>query len=240
MKKLFSKTLILLPLLFGTAKLGAQVSIGADKAPQSFSVLELVAQYKAGTVGGLLLPQLSTDERESITGLSDPEAFGLTIYNTDYNCVEFWNSIKWVSFCEGEIPPPPPPPKPTEIFPEAPDGDFCLNGHVCFDVMETEGGESCGDLSGPWRTSDFSEPTRTYTLNGDASEIKFYIIDDDEKLVQSITSTDNTVVVTFRPDVNTVMTEKKGKFTLLVQFKDNITGEYLQRSLLVRVQDCMC
>ena len=49
--------LVLLPLLFGTAKLGAQVSIGADKTPKPFSVLELVSQYKTGTYGGLRLPQ---------------------------------------------------------------------------------------------------------------------------------------------------------------------------------------
>jgi len=52
MKKLFLNILISLPLLFGTAKLGAQVSIGADKAPKPFSVLELVSQYKTGTYGG--------------------------------------------------------------------------------------------------------------------------------------------------------------------------------------------
>jgi len=51
--------LILLPLLFGTAKLGTQVSMGADKAPKPFSVLELVSQYKTGTYGGLWLPHKS-------------------------------------------------------------------------------------------------------------------------------------------------------------------------------------
>ena len=57
MKNLFVKTLVLLPLLFGTAKLGAQIPIGADKAPKPFSVLELVSQYKTDTYGGLRLPQ---------------------------------------------------------------------------------------------------------------------------------------------------------------------------------------
>ena len=48
-----------LPLLFGTAELGAQVTMGADAAPKPFSVLELVSQYKTGTYGGLRLPQKS-------------------------------------------------------------------------------------------------------------------------------------------------------------------------------------
>ena len=51
------KYLVLTLLLLGTAKLGAQVSMGADKAPQPFSVLELMAEYKSGTYGGLRLPQ---------------------------------------------------------------------------------------------------------------------------------------------------------------------------------------
>ena len=109
MKKLFLNISILLPMLLGTAKMGAQVSIGADKAPHSSSVLELVAQYKSGTVGGLRLPQMTTDQRNGLGDLTSiSEAFGLMIYNTDINCVEFWNSVKWVSFCEGEIPPIPP------------------------------------------------------------------------------------------------------------------------------------
>ena len=57
MKKLSLQLLVSLPLLFGTAKLGAQVSIGADKAPKPFSVLELVSQYKTDTYGGLRLSQ---------------------------------------------------------------------------------------------------------------------------------------------------------------------------------------
>jgi len=57
MKKHFLNILISLPLLFGTAKMGAQVTMGADAAPKPFSVLELVSQYKTGTYGGLRLPQ---------------------------------------------------------------------------------------------------------------------------------------------------------------------------------------
>ena len=112
MKKLLVNILILLPLLFGTAKMGAQVTMGADDAPQPFSVLELVAQYKTDTYGGLRLPQMDTDQRTELSDTygTDPLFKGLMIYNTDYNCVEFWNSVKWISFCEGETPPTPPVP----------------------------------------------------------------------------------------------------------------------------------
>jgi len=59
MKKFLVKSLVLLPLLLGTAKMGAQISIGADKAPKPLSVLELVSQYKTDTYGGLRLPHKS-------------------------------------------------------------------------------------------------------------------------------------------------------------------------------------
>ena len=93
--------MILLLLFFGVAKLNAQVTIGADVPPKSYSVLELVAQYNTDEYGGLLLPLLTTAERNLITGFSVAESYGLMIYNTDIHCVEYWNSKKWVSLCVG-------------------------------------------------------------------------------------------------------------------------------------------
>jgi len=88
--------------VFSFGKLSAQVNIGADEAPKSFSALEIQGQYKTGVFGGLRLPQLTLSERNSITGLTSPDAIGLMILNTDNNCVEYWNGTKWVSLCSGD------------------------------------------------------------------------------------------------------------------------------------------
>ena len=107
MKKL--SILILFSFLFYFGELGAQVAIGADVAPHSFSVLELIAQYEIGTYGGFRLPQLSTAERDVLTDMALPEARGLMIYNTTTNCVELWNGTMWISWCgntNGTVEPP--------------------------------------------------------------------------------------------------------------------------------------
>ena len=99
MKKIY--VFFIFSMLFCFGKLSAQVTIGADVAPKPFSVLELMGQYKAGVFGGLRLPQLSTAQRDAITGLTTPEAKGLTIYNTTTDCIEFWNGTTWKSLCDG-------------------------------------------------------------------------------------------------------------------------------------------
>ena len=82
-------------LLFFTLPLKAQVTIGAQKAPHSYSVLELES-----TKGGFRLPMLSNDERDALKLTSDStEASGLFIYNTDIDCVEFWSGGKWIDLC---------------------------------------------------------------------------------------------------------------------------------------------
>jgi len=64
------------------------VTIGAQKAPHSYSVLELASKK-----GGLRLPMLNISERDALKLTSDStEANGLFIYNTDINCVEFWSN----------------------------------------------------------------------------------------------------------------------------------------------------
>jgi len=98
MKKLtFLTILAALAVVFSFGKLSAQVNIGADVAPKSFSVLELQGQYEDGIYGGLRLPQLTTAQRNAITGLNIPEAVGLTIFNTTDNRIEFWDGADWKS-----------------------------------------------------------------------------------------------------------------------------------------------
>jgi len=80
---------------FFALPLKAQVTIGAQKAPHSYSVLELMS-----TKGGLRLPMLSNDERDALLLTPDStEASGLFIYNTDIDCVEFWSGGKWIDLC---------------------------------------------------------------------------------------------------------------------------------------------
>jgi uncharacterized protein (TIGR02145 family) len=86
--------------VFFVGKLSAQVTIGSDVAPQSFSVLELMGQYETGVFGGLRLPQLTTEQRDGLV-LTAPEAEGLTIFNTTTNCMEYWNGTEWKSLCDG-------------------------------------------------------------------------------------------------------------------------------------------
>ncbi|NDV94652.1 hypothetical protein D0T84_06915 [Dysgonomonas sp. 521] len=82
----------------------AQITIGSDEAPQDFSVLEIITTY---TKGGLRLPQLSNDELTALTTTafkSNEKAKGLTIYNTDAKCLQFWNGTEWIDACNSDIP----------------------------------------------------------------------------------------------------------------------------------------
>lgn len=90
----------------------AQAVIGAEATePQEFSVLEIISNNTK--TGGLRLPQLTTEERETLTNTpefqaaKDVEARGLTIYNKETDCIEFWNGEQWISTCAGESCPTP-------------------------------------------------------------------------------------------------------------------------------------
>jgi hypothetical protein len=65
------------------------VGIGTTQPDQS-AVLELKSTSK-----GILFPRLTTSQRG---GISNP-AIGLTIYNTENNCLESWNGTDWVGNC---------------------------------------------------------------------------------------------------------------------------------------------
>jgi len=84
----------------------AQVTIGSLEAPKPFSVLELISNDK-----GLRLPQLTTGERNALGITSATQgAEGLVIYNTDDDCLEFWNGNEWISLCADVLHPCDPPP----------------------------------------------------------------------------------------------------------------------------------
>lgn len=92
----------------GTQVLNAQVTVGSDKAPESYSALEIVS-----TSGGLRLPQLNATQRDALTtelqALTDADkiaaAKGLTIYNTTTSCMDTWNGTLWISNCSSNAAP---------------------------------------------------------------------------------------------------------------------------------------
>ena len=89
---------ILLIAVFFAYPLKAQVMVGNSTSPKSFSLMEIDATYLSG---GLRLPQLTTVERDNLNlAAYNPAAAanGLVIYNTDTQCIEFWDGV-WVSMC---------------------------------------------------------------------------------------------------------------------------------------------
>lgn len=88
--------------LFFPVSLNAQVVVGTDKQPESFSALEIVS-----TEGGLRHPQMTTAERDALlssltTSADSTKAYGLMVYNTDINCLEYFKSRAdgWINFCD--------------------------------------------------------------------------------------------------------------------------------------------
>jgi len=81
---------ILIALLFGSCfMLQAQIGIGTP-SPDPTAVLELKSISK-----GFLLPRITTNQRNTIVS----PATGLVIYNSDKNCLEWYNGTVWYSGC---------------------------------------------------------------------------------------------------------------------------------------------
>ena len=107
-KNLTCLSAMLVSCFFIALPLKAQVMIGDNKTPETFSLLELFSNSK-----GLRMPQLSTSERDALgfkakfispaPGSEEeklaPLAKGLLIYNTTIKCLELWNGIDWISLC---------------------------------------------------------------------------------------------------------------------------------------------
>lgn len=109
MKGFFLFSLIVISTIWNVAQ--GQVTIGAGEEPKKFSALEIVSNSS----GGLRLPHLNANERDALSTTSEFQteanrgtsttnpglALGLTIYNTNTNCIEYWDGYKWVSLCLG-------------------------------------------------------------------------------------------------------------------------------------------
>ncbi|AZA53386.1 FISUMP domain-containing protein [Chryseobacterium sp. G0201] len=84
MKKIFITVILCIgSILFG------QIGIGTAQ-PQSSAMLEVFSTSK-----GFLPPRLTITQRDSI----ENKIGGLTIYNTDLNCMQYWNTTKWIGDC---------------------------------------------------------------------------------------------------------------------------------------------
>jgi len=98
-KELILSMFLLLVMIRGV-QINAQVTIGENKIPQNFSILELISTSTVN-VGGLRLPQLTEADKLAIkTPLeanTDRLSEGLFIYNKDENRIEYWDGEKWVA-----------------------------------------------------------------------------------------------------------------------------------------------
>ena len=114
--------LLLAAIICAPASLSAQITIGSDRAPSPWSLLDLCtyeqqkalhnARMTTGQRNALVTPDSSVIVRR--------EARGLLIFNIVYDCLEYWSGSRWVSLCEDRLPPitqPNPNPEPNPICP---------------------------------------------------------------------------------------------------------------------------
>ncbi len=93
---LFQKFLVALTLLFlmFSIKLTAQVKVSDDlaapNAPHPSAVLEAYSVDR-----GFLPPRLTTIQRDAIANTAE----GLTIFNTDDNCINVFQNSRWTTYC---------------------------------------------------------------------------------------------------------------------------------------------
>ena len=105
MTNIILKLVTVILLLGNCVFMNAQVTVGSNKAPEPFSLLELAN----GKDRGLRLPQISTTaQRDAMftnaAGFkTNPLAKGLQIFNLETKCVETWNGTIWLSLCMESI-----------------------------------------------------------------------------------------------------------------------------------------
>ena len=83
--------LFLLLAIIGLSNANAQVGIGTT-TPDASAALEIQATDK-----GLLPPRMTTAQRDAIANPAE----GLVIFNTDANCLQWFNDIGWFDGCNG-------------------------------------------------------------------------------------------------------------------------------------------
>lgn len=109
---IYSIVLLIVAMFFGMATSFGQVGMNMTKikdgsvansevAASKTSVLELESTNK-----GFLLPRLTNIQRDAISITDKERGNGLTIYNIDTDCVNYWSkkTNRWLSLC-GTLPP---------------------------------------------------------------------------------------------------------------------------------------
>ncbi|MCL2596435.1 MAG: fibrobacter succinogenes major paralogous domain-containing protein [Paludibacter sp.] len=260
-KALFSTMATAVLLLCNGAFLGAQVTVGSDKTPESFSVLELVSNQH----NGMRLPQIpTTNARNAISTAhgTEPAMMGLTIFNMETQCVETWNGSVWISAC-------------ATIDQQDLDaidlGPGTLIGKTCYDIGEGNFGTIYRDLTGhtPNR-SDFSLNSvriQYYTFTSPASgtikNVRYVVKDPKGVLVgtQGTTllsgclepgnmanSTDIALELDFRDDLNShsgpvyeLTRENAATVTItIIYYNVEMNKDMKAPPLTAKLQDCFC
>lgn len=97
MKMILKKTLktnfLVLLILIGIdfSSFAQERSVGINTlTPNAGAALEVFSTSK-----GLLPPRLTTTQRDAI----NPKPAGLMVYNSDLNCLQYWNGTKWIGQC---------------------------------------------------------------------------------------------------------------------------------------------
>ncbi|WP_423130039.1 beta strand repeat-containing protein [Gaoshiqia sp. Z1-71] len=86
---------ILLLLSFTGSGQSGGVSIGKGNLPAyEKAILEIVSESK-----GILIPRMTTTQRQAIFNDNDMEAKGLLVYDTTADCLYAWDGQIWNSFC---------------------------------------------------------------------------------------------------------------------------------------------
>jgi len=194
----------------------SQVTIGDNsEQPQPFSMLELATSLNQG---GLRMPQLTTVQRKALNaGLTgDNAAKGLVVYDTDLNCLEFWNGTTWISMCDDIL-------SAVDIDPATiyslPLGVGSIMGRTCFDIaVSNDGINNSGTLAGRVE-ADFSKPAinrQTYVFRGagGTGDVR-YVIQDPEGALANTQPLIGRLAVSLQYNTSV-------SFTL--QFKDNLNS----------------
>jgi len=99
-RSLFSNSLSIMMMLCGALSTAYSQNIGINTtgaAPNSKAILDINADNSSGEKKGLLIPRMTTTERDllSATGTTTES---LLIFNTTTHCFEAWSQTSWVAF----------------------------------------------------------------------------------------------------------------------------------------------
>ena len=246
-------------LLLFTLPINAQVTIGSTDKPNTFSILELVTTQRTG---GLRLPQLDGAQYAALTlqlqtlssSAEKLAAQGLTIFNKESGCLEFWNgSDDWIKLCTGT-------PFDASIFQK---GQSTITGRTCFDLNTAVNDDKfgCGKNSDRTWSVNFNNPSErkvdyTFTSNslmeGTISNVRYIIQDPHGVLLSSslsgslsLSGGTATIQIEFKPDVISRIAGRTRenpifvKIHIIYQVSASGGGDRIVTAT-VKLQDCAC